>query len=335
MTPIIECIPNFSEGRDKRIINQIADAIQSTPQVKLLHIDIGYDANRTVMTFAGAPLAVVEAAFQAIKTASQLIDMELHQGEHPRIGATDVCPLVPISGISMNEVVALARQLAAKVSSKLNIPVYCYEAAAFEPHKRNLAACRKGEYEGIAAKIKDPLWQPDYGAAQWNKKSGISVIGARQFLIAYNATLSTEDISIAQAIAQKIRTSGHADSLTKQHVAGKFKALKAIGWHMPEYKAAQVSMNFTDFQISKLHEVIEEIKILASEYSCQFIGSELIGLIPLQAILDAGEYYASLENKRCLPNNELIALACKHLLLDYHESFDAPKRIVEYALEER
>ncbi|MFV0366328.1 MAG: glutamate formimidoyltransferase [Mangrovibacterium sp.] len=331
MNPIIECVPNFSEGRDNYIIEQIAETIKKTPQVKLLHIDVGYDANRTVMTFAGEPQAVLEAAFKAIKRASELIDMTQHQGAHPRIGAVDVCPLVPVANIEMKEVVKLSQELASRVGSELSIPVYCYEEAAFEPHKRNLADCRKGEYEGIENKLCNPLWQPDYGSAYWNKRSGISVIGARQFLIAYNATLNTNDIAIAKSIAQKVRTSGYTNS-QKQTITGKFKALKAIGWHMPEYNAAQVSMNLIDFNTTGLHEVIEEIKGLAKLFDCEFVGSELIGLIPLKAITDAGRYYASLANKKCSTDNELISLASEHLSLDYHEKFDAQKRIIEYAL---
>lgn len=330
MKPIIECIPNFSEGRDKKVIQQICAVIQSVPRVSLLHVDMGYDANRTVITFAGEPQAVTEAAFLAIREASKLIDMTQHKGEHPRIGATDVCPLVPISEISMDEVVLLARNLAERVGNELAIPVYCYEEAALAPQKRNLANCRKGEYEHIAQKINHKEWQPDFGPCIWNKQSGISVIGAREFLIAFNVTLNTENISLAKAIAERIRTSGKINPVNKEITAGLFQKLKAIAWYMPEYKAVQISMNFTNFNITGLHTVVEEIKIQASALNCQVIGSELIGLIPLNALLFAGRYYQKPEDT--LSESQLIALAVENLLLDYHETFHAQTRIIEYAL---
>lgn len=334
MKQIIECVPNFSEGRNPQIINQIAQAIHAVSEVKLLHIDVGHDAHRTVMTFAGPPQAVVEAAFQAMKVASQLIDMSQHQGEHPRIGATDVCPLVPIAGISMEEVIQLAHQLAKRVSRELGIPVYCYGEACLQAHKCKLEACRRGEYEQIEAKFANELWKPDFGAAVWNKKSGVSVIGARKFLIAYNATLSTEDVSLAQQMAQSIRESGYR-AASGERVPGKFKTVKAIGWHMPEYKAAQVSMNLTDFSMVGMHTVVEELRRQAQHYGCRLVGSELIGLVPLQAMIDAGEHYAAQEGKADLSQAALLALACQHLMLDFHQTFIAEERIVEYALEAR
>lgn len=334
MKQIIECIPNFSEGRDINVINQIAKAIKSVHNVSLLHLDIGYDANRTVMTFAGEPNAVVESAFRAIQMASQLIDMSNHKGEHPRIGATDVCPLVPISGISMKEVVSLSYQLASRIGGELNIPIFCYEESALQPHKRNLANCRKGEYEGIEEKLLNRLWEPDYGPKVWNKRSGISIIGARKFLIAYNATLDTENVSIAKEMAQNIRTTGRRDKDSKECIPGLFKELKAIGWYMSEYRAAQISMNLTDFNVTGIHTVIEEIKKQARKHNCQLKGSELIGLIPLKAILDAGIYYAK-NNTSNLTQQELIHMASKNLLLNYHERFNPDNRIIEYAIRSR
>lgn len=327
---LIECVPNFSEGRNVDIINQIAESIRSVARVKLLHVDIGYDANRTVMTFAGEAQGVCEAAFRAIKKASELIDMQNHHGEHPRIGATDVCPLIPISGISMDDVVKLSHQLAARVSRELKIPVYCYEKSALAPHKQNLANCRKGEYEFLSQKLLQADWQADFGSSCLNLRSGLSIIGAREILIAYNATLNTEDVTIAKGIAQRIRSRGFFDKEKQKQVNG-LAELKAIGWHMPEYHAAQVSMNLTNYQETGMHTVVEEINCQCPKgYS--IVGTELIGLVPLKALLDAGRYYAQLETKTDLRESDLIALAVRELSLDFHGEFNPQERIIEYAL---
>ncbi len=283
---LIECVPNFSEGKDEKIIRQIADAIQAVEGVKLLGIDPNKDANRTVITFAGVPTAVCEAAFQAIKKAGELIDMSKQKGAHPRIGATDVCPLVPLQGISMEETVEYARNLAQKVGTELAIPVYCYENAAFSAERRNLAFLRKGEYEGLAEKMKNPSFFPDFGEPIFNAKTGATVIGARDILIAYNFSLNTKSVEIAKQIAAEIRESGYTkiENGQKIKIEGKLKHLKAIGWYMESYGLAQVSTNLTNFRKTTLTMVFEEITKIAEKYGAQVVGTELIGLLPLKAL---------------------------------------------------
>jgi glutamate formiminotransferase/formiminotetrahydrofolate cyclodeaminase len=302
MDQLLECVPNFSEGRDLNIIRQITSEIGQVAGVKLLHVDPGADANRTVVTFIGQPEAVTEAAFAAIQTATHLIDMRKHHGEHPRLGAVDVCPLVPYCGIPMDQTVVLARQLARRVGEELHIPVYCYGSAAFKPDRRNLATIRSGEYEKLDDKLRDPRWKPDFGPAAFNAKTGATVIGARDFLIAYNVNLDTTDVAIANEIAQDVRESGRMqrNPATKDiirdaggnpiRIPGTLKAVKAIGWMMEAYGCCQVSMNLVDIKKTPMHIAFIEVRSKAEARGIQVTGSELIGMVPLQAMLEAGAY---------------------------------------------
>ncbi len=326
---LIECIPNFSEGRDKKVIQLIADAIESVDDVRLLHQDVGYDVNRTVFTFAGKPQAVVEAAYQAIKTATKSIVMSKHLGEHPRMGATDVCPLVPLRNISMEEVIELSNQLGKKVGSELDIPVYLYEQSATQNERRNLAFLRKGEYEAIEKKIQDDKWQPDYGPFEFNKKSGMTAIGARDFLIAYNINLNTKDVGIAKQIAGQIRESGILIKGSRVH--GKFKGLKAIGWYMDEYECVQVSTNIVDINSAPIHLVYEAVKLIAKKLNIEVNSSELIGLIPEEVLLKAGQFYSSTTFHKDKKNN-LIDLSVNRLGLNTLSVFTIEERILEYLL---
>jgi glutamate formiminotransferase/formiminotetrahydrofolate cyclodeaminase len=329
--PILECIPNFSEGRDKKIIDQICSSITSVQNVKLLHVDMGYDANRTVITFAGQPEAVCEAAFRAVKTASELIDMRLHQGVHPRIGATDVLPLVPVSGISMDETVVLAHNLAKRVGDELNIPVYCYEKAAFTEERVKLENCRKGQYEGLKDKLTDLKWKPDFGPTKFNEKAGATIIGARKFLIAYNVNLLTQSVDIAEKIASEIRESGSVvidNRGEKVKIPGTLKAVKAIGWYIDEYEMAQVSMNLTDIDETPIHVAFEEVKKVALKYNVKVNGSEIIGLVPLKAMLDAGLYYNNSDFKN---PDILIDKTVSNLGLNTIKPFVSTDRIIEMA----
>lgn len=335
-SPIIECVPNFSEGRDMAIIDQIANAIKAVDGVLLLNVDPGKDANRTVITFAGRPDAVIEAAYQAIKTAGELIDMRTQTGEHPRMGATDVCPLIPVANISMDEVVEYARQLAQRVGDELGIPVYLYEESQPDKNRSNLSVIRSGEYEGYFEKIKQPGWQPDFGPYAMDAKRGATVIGARKFLIAYNINLDTSSVAIASAIAKDVRESGYSitQNGTKKHIAGKLKSVKAIGWYIDEYGKAQVSMNLTDMDVTPIHLVFDEVSRSASALGTRVTGSELIGLIPLKALLDAGRYYREKEGLSAdIDEQTLVATAVSALGLDELEPFDAAKRVIEYVLE--
>jgi glutamate formiminotransferase len=329
---IIECIPNFSEGKDKNIIDKICDAIVAVKGVDILATDIHEDANRTVITFAGEPKVVLEAAFICIKTASSLIDMRYQQGKHPRIGAVDVFPLVPIQNISMQEVVDLSHSLAKRVGNELNIPVYCYEESAFHASRKNLENIRKGEYEGLSQKIKLPEWQPDFGPTHFNARSGAIVIGARKILIAYNVNIDCENLETVKNIAATIRESGRTITDTnnkKQQIKGLLKNVKAIGWHMADLKKYQVSTNITDINTTPLHIVFETIKTQARLYRANATGSELIGLIPLQSMIEAGLFYG--QNKT-LTQPELIAIAIKALGLNECYPFNPNERIIEYKL---
>lgn len=326
---IIECVPNFSEGIDKGIIDKIAHAIQQVGSVQLLNVDMGYDANRTVITFAGTPNAVVDAAFAAIKIAGELIDMRVQKGEHPRMGATDVCPLIPIQNITMEETNKYAQELAKRVGAELGIPVYLYEYSQPDKKRNNLAAIRSGEYEGFFEKMVLPEWQPDYGPASMDAKRGATVIGARKYLVAYNVTLNTLSVNIANAIAQKVRESGAKGQ------PGLLKNVKAIGWYMAEYQAAQVSMNLTDIDVTPVHRAFAEVCRIAHQYGVSVTGSELIGLIPLQALLQAGRFSYEQSGQSSLlsvSENDLIAEAVRYLMLDEKDDFDASKRIIERVL---
>lgn len=336
---LLECVPNFSEGRDPEIIRQIAAAISEVPGVYLLDIDPGKGANRTVMTFAGTPQAVVEAAFQGIQKASVLIDMTRHHGAHPRIGATDVCPLVPIEGISMADTIQLAHTLGERVGRELQIPVFLYEEAAKTPERRNLANIRTGEYEELPAKLATPLWKPDYGPASCNIHAGATVIGARHFLVAYNVNLSTASVPIARAIAADVRETGRVirDPAhdTEVHIPGRCPSLKAIGWYIEEYGLAQVSMNLTNLSRTTLHEAFEACCTAAALHGVRVTGSELIGMIPRKALLDAGKYYSSKQpGVHDVSEEKLMELAVQKLGLDALRPFQLRKKVLEYKLED-
>jgi len=349
MKKLIECVPNFSEGRNLSIIQRITDTIESVKGIRLLHVDRGNGANRTVVTFAGEPNEVVEAAFQAIQRASELIDMRYHHGEHPRFGATDVCPLIPISNISMEETVELARKLARRVGNELNIPVYCYEFAAYTERRRSLAHCRSGEYEGLADKMKMTEWQPDFGPVDFNIQSGATAIGARNFLIAYNVNLDTTSVDIAQKIAAEVREAGkiirakdpvagkiiHDEIGEPERIPGTLKKVRAIGWHIKEYGIAQVSMNLTDFNVTPMHRAFEEVCEKALRNGTRVTGSELIGLIPLMAMVDAGIHFLKKKHLSLhISEREIIQSTIESLGLDELAPFDPENRIIEYLLDE-
>jgi glutamate formiminotransferase/formiminotetrahydrofolate cyclodeaminase len=334
---IIECVPNFSEGRDMGIIRQITDTIEAVGGVMLLDVDPGKDTNRTVVTFAGEPEAVSEAAFQAIRKASELIDMSKHHGEHPRMGATDVCPFVPVAGITMQETVIIARNLARRVGEELNIPVYCYENAATRAERRNLADCRSGEYEGLRKKLADPDWKPDFGPAVFNERSGATAVGARDFLVAFNINLNTTSARLANAVAFDIREKGrkmNGENGEVINVPGSLKKVKAIGWYIEEYGIAQISMNLTDISVTPVHAAFVEVCGKAEARGLRVTGSELVGLIPLKSILDAGRYFLEKQHRSTgISDEELIKIAIKSMGLDEIHSFDPKEKIIEYVLD--
>lgn len=342
MLKLVECVPNFSEGKDKGIINAIANEISTTEGVKLLDVDPGADTNRTVVTFIGSPEGVKEAAYKAIKKAAELINMEHHQGAHARIGATDVCPFVPVSGATMEDCVALARELGERVAQELKIPVYLYEQAATRSDRQNLANIRKGEYEGLPAKLKDPGWKPDFGEAVFNPKSGATVIGAREFLIAYNVNLNTKDQKLAHDIALTIREKGRlkrdaAGNIVRDddgkalRVPGLLKACKAVGWYIEEYGQAQISMNLVNYKITPPHLAFDTICQEAEKRGLRVTGSELVGLIPLQAMIEAGRHYLLKQGKSPgVPEEELIRMAITSMGLEDVSEFDPQKKIIEY-----
>lgn len=333
MQQIIECVPNFSEGINKEVITAIENNIAVVAGVKVLHIDQGIDANRTVITFAGEPKAVVEAAFIAIKTAGELIDMRQQKGAHPRMGATDVCPLIPVSNITLAEVDVYATQLAARVGNELQIPVYLYECSQPNKQRSDLAIIRSGEYEGFFEKMKLPGWQPDFGPAEMNARCGATVIGARDFLIAYNVNLKTTSAAIATNIAKDVRATGKMVKDSNgilRRMPGLLPGVKAIGWYMDQYACAQVSTNITDKALSPLHKVYDAIARQAKLHGTEVNGSELIGLIPLSDMLAAGRHYA--ETGVGHSEHELIQIAVKSLGLDVLSPFDPAKRILDYLL---
>ena len=349
MKRIIECVPNFSEGNDMGIIKQITDEIEMVEGVKLLDVDPGKATNRTVVTFVGTPEEVVQAAFNAVKKASQLIDMSKHRGAHPRFGGTDVCPLVPVSNITMEETVKYAHQLAKKIGEELNIPVYCYENAASEEIRRNLANVRSGEYEGLKEKLSDPKWEPDFGPAQFNPKTGAIAVGARDFLVAYNINLNTTSTRRANAIAFDIRERGRVkregDPVTGEivkdkkgnpvYIPGTLKATKAIGWYIEEYGIAQISVNLTNINITPIHVAFDEACRKADARGVRVTGSELVGLVPLKAMLDAGRYFLKKQKRSIgVSEKELIKIAVKSLGLDDLYTFNPEEKIIEYMLED-
>ena len=345
---LIECVPNFSEGRDMNIIKQITNEIEAVEGVKLIDVDPGKATNRTVVTFVGTPDEVVEAAFRATRKAMELIDMSKHHGAHPRFGATDVCPLVPVANITMDEVVEYARKLAKRIGEELSIPVYCYEFAAFEEKRRNLANCRAGEYEGLPKKLQDSSWKPDFGPAIFLPRTGAIAVGARNFLVAYNVNLNTTSTRRANAVAFDIREKGRPKRIgnpvtgkiaTDENgkeiwIPGSLKACKAIGWFIDEYGIAQISINLTDITVTPIHVAFEEACNKAAERGLRVTGSEIVGVVPLNAMLDAGKYFLRKQQRSPgIPDREIIRIAVKSMGLDELYPFDPDKKIIEYILE--
>ena len=331
---LLECIPNFSEGKDPAIIQAIAEALSSVAGAYLLHQDVGESANRTVMTVAGEPEAVVEAAFRGIQTATELINMETHTGVHPRMGATDVCPLVPLAGLHMEEADMLAKQLAKSVGEELGIPVYLYEESASQPDRTSLASIRKGEYEGIPSRIFTKAWKPDFGPQLFHKKAGQTAIGARELMLAYNVNLNTRDAKLAHEIAKDVRESGRKvkgpETGKVIKIPGSCKGVKAIGWYMKEYELAQVSTNVTRLQQADLLQTFLAISESAEKRGHTVTGSELIGLVPLASMLEAGKYF--LKDNLSTNEEELILAAVKGLGMDSLAPFHPQERIIELKL---
>lgn len=341
---LIECVPNFSEGCDKKILDAIAAAISSVNNVTLLDMDPGAETNRTVFTMVGAPEAVIEAAFQAIKKAGELIDMSKHHGTHARMGATDVCPLIPISDVTVEECIEYSKKLGKRVGDELGIPVYLYEHSASKPEWRNLANIRKGEYEALPKKMEDAAWKPDFGPQKFNVKSGATAIGVREFLIAYNINLNTRDKAKAHDIALDIREAGRPARDAKGKLikdangdkvmqAGIFKECKAVGWFIDEYDRAQISINLTNYKITPIHEVLDKVRELALEKGIFVTGSELVGLTPKAALIQAGKYYLKKMGESAgLPERKIMETAVKSMGLDDLAEFDLDKKVIEFAI---
>jgi glutamate formiminotransferase/formiminotetrahydrofolate cyclodeaminase len=338
MERIIECVPNFSEGRNPEVIDAIVAAIEKggreevcgKPGVIVLNVDPGYGTNRTVVTFVGSPEAVVEAAFEGVRTAGELIDMRKHEGTHPRSGATDVLPLIPISGISLEECAELARRLAEKIYDELGIPCYCYEAAAYKPMRKNLAVCRAGEYEALAEKIADPDRRPDFGPEEYTEtaaRCGAINVGARNFLIAVNFNLDTRSAELAHEIACDVREKGRPDQ------PGTLKGCKAIGWYIEEYGIAQVSMNITDIDTTPLHTAFEEVCRAAQARGLRVTGTEIIGLVPKRALIEAGLHFMG--NTEGVSEEDLVKTAIDAMGLDDLKSFEARAKVIEYVIEDK
>jgi len=353
MKQLIECVPNFSEGRDMTIINKITDEIEKIDGVKLIDVDPGKATNRTVVTIVGTPEEVCEAAFQAVKKAQELIDMRHHKGAHPRFGATDVCPLVPVSNITMEETVEYARKLAKRIGEELHIPIYCYEFAAQEEKRRNLANCREGEYEAVSKRIGTSEWKPDFGPDQWSDavaQSGVTAVGARNFLIAYNVNLNTTSTRRANAIAFDVRERGRTKregnpvtgKIVKDEngnpvmIPGMLKSVKGIGWFIEEFGIAQISMNLTDITVTSLHKAYEAVYERANARGIRVTGSEMVGVVPLKAMLDAGKYFLRKQERSTgIPEREIIKIAVKSMGLDELYPFDPDKKIIEYILKDK
>ncbi len=343
---ILECVPNISEGRDIKKINEIANIVKTVEGVKLLDVDPGKATNRTVITFVGEPKNVIEAAFRLIKKASELIDMSKQKGEHPRFGATDVCPLVPIANISMEQTAEYARQLGKRVGEELGISGYYYENAATSSDRKNLATVRSGEYEGLKEKLSKPNWKPDFGPTEYNKQivsSGVTAISARDFLIAYNVNLNSTSARRANAIAFDIRENGRVHTINgnnvldkngnPERIPGKLKAVKGIGWFIEEYGIAQISYNLTNISITSMHEAFYETNLCATERGLRVTGSELVGLVPLQAMLDAADFYLKKQERSLgISESEKIKIAIKSLGLDDLKPFNPQERIIEYVM---
>jgi glutamate formiminotransferase/formiminotetrahydrofolate cyclodeaminase len=350
MEQLIECVPNFSEGVDMNVIKQITDVIESIDGVKLLNVDPGKATNRTVVTFVGNPKSVIDAAFLAIKKAGELIDMSKHKGEHPRMGATDVCPLIPISNITMQETAKYAQELGRRVGEELKIPIYLYEEAQSNKNRSNLSVIRNGEYEGFFKKIKLPEWKPDFGPAEYDALRGATVIGARDFLVAYNINLNTTSTRRANSIAFDVREAGRVvregNSLTgkivlnadgsPKSIPGTLKSVKAIGWYIEEYGVCQISMNLTNINVTPVHMAFDEVCKKATERGIRVTGSELVGLIPLKSLLDAGIYFLKKQQRSTgVSESELIKIAVKSMGLDELAPFKPEERIIEYLLKDK
>lgn len=349
---IVECVPNFSEGRDKNVIQQITDVIEGCEGVRLLDVDAGEATNRTVVTFVGEPEAVVEAAFRAVRKAAEVIDMRKHHGAHPRIGATDVLPIIPVSGITLEECAELARKLAERIANEAGIPCYCYEAAAFKPERRNLAICRKGEYEGIQERITDKDEAPDFGARPYDEdvaRTGCTVVGARDFLIAVNFNLNTTSTRRANAIAFDVREKGRPkregnpitgkilkdDNGEPIMLPGTLKATKAIGWYIEEYGIAQVSMNITDINVTPLHVAFEEVCRCAQNRGIRVTGTEIVGLTPKRTLIEAGKYFLEKQHRSVgIPEEDIINIAVKSLGLDDLKPFKPEEKVIEFMLDD-
>jgi glutamate formiminotransferase len=328
---IVECVPNFSEGRDAGKIGRITAEVEKVPGVKLLDVDSDADHNRTVLTFIGGPEPVKKASYNAIAKAAEVIDMAKHQGQHPRLGACDVCPFVPVQYVTMAECVAVANELAGEVGEKLRIPVFLYEEAARFPERKDLASIRDGQYEGLEAKLRDPRWKPDYGPAIFNKKSGATAIGAREFLIAYNVYLGTTHEEIAHKIAGIIRESGcmaATDDGRRTRIPGVFRSVKAVGISLEEPGVVEVSMNLTNYKIAPVHLVFEKIKQLGQLGGTDVLYSEIVGLVPKEAILEAGRFY----QPGARSEKKLVEAAVKNLRLDSSQGFNSGKKIIEYLI---
>lgn len=349
---IVECVPNISEGRNKEIIKQVTDEIERVKGVKLLDVDPGEATNRTVITFVGEPEVVVEAAFQCVKKAAQLIDMRQHHGAHPRMGATDVCPLIPVAGITLEECAELARKLAERIATELSVPCYCYEAAARTPERKNLAICRKGEYEGLPERMTVEKEAPDFGARAWDEgvaRTGCTAVGARDFLIATNFNLNTTSTRRANAIAFDVREKGRPQreggspvgKIMKDAngetimIPGTLKATKAIGWYIDEYEIAQVSMNITDINVTPLHVAFDEVCRCAQNRGVRVTGTEIVGLIPKRTLIEAGKYFLKKQNRSTgIPEADIIKIAIKSMGLDDLKEFNAREKVIEYLLED-
>lgn len=340
MRKIVECVPNFSEGRDTAVLEKITDEIKKVPGAELLDVDPGKDTNRTVVTFAGDPDAVMEAAFQAIKKASEVIDMSKHSGAHARMGATDVCPFVPVSGITMEDCVEIAKKLGQRVAEELNIPIYLYEEAATSEERRSLAYIREGEYEALPEKLKQEKYKPDFGEPVFNAKPGATVIGAREFLIAYNVNLNTRNVKIARKVANRIREKGRMvkkkETGKREQVPGTLKKVRAVGWYIDEYHMAQISVNLLNYKITPLYRVFEEADKFAREFGIRVTGSELVGLIPLEAMLETGRHFLKLQGSTTgVSEKELVRVAIQSLGMDELGPFDPEHKIIEYKLRKK
>src|SRR6266404_6247211 len=348
MQKLIECVPNFSEGRDLDLIRQITGAIESVEGVALLDVDPGATTNRTVVTFVGTPEGTVEAAFRASQRAAELIDMRKHKGAHPRMGATDVCPFVPVSNVSWEEAIACAQELAKRVGDELNIPVYLYERAAKDKSRSNLSVIRTGEYEGFFEKIKQPEWKPDFGPAVFNEKSGATVIGARDFLVAYNVNLNTKGVRRANSVAFDVRENGRIktedgtpsgrpvldENGEPVRIPGMLKHVKAIGWYVEEYGIAQVSMNLTNIEETPLHAAFDACAEAASKRGLRVTGSEVVGMLPKKCLVDAGRYFLRKQKwSEGASEEELIDVAIRSMGLSELKPFDPKEKIIEYKME--